>query len=190
MRKVATLFIVAQFAAAALAGRVFLPPLSPSDFADTESTTNAPLACWTGSRTLAFELALDAMALNNVEIAVGRDDAPPDGSLSAAESAMRFGWDGGCRFLEAPCLTNRVEAASSSAEGRRRLSLELSVRPDGSIRALSVRDGDAPILLDAALTLPSVSGWNLVRATARGCATTQGGVVVRSFPEKTQVFVR
>ena len=58
MRKAATLFIVAQFAIAALAGRIALPPLASSDFADTESTTNVPLTGWTGNRTLAFDLAL------------------------------------------------------------------------------------------------------------------------------------
>jgi hypothetical protein len=190
MQKAVILFIAVQFAVAALAGRMALPPLTPSGFADTESTTNAPLACWTGSRTLAFELALEATASNNVEIAIGRDDAPPDGSLSLVESAMRFGWDGGRWFLEAPGLTNRVEAAPSSVGSRRYLRLELAVRPDGSVRALSVRDGDAPILLDAALTLPAVNGWNMMRATARGCEPAQEGIVVRSFSDKTQVFVK
>ena len=191
MRKTIVLPAIASFAAAvSLAGRIAVSPLAPSSFADAETSTNVAISAWSGSRTFTVDLTLDATASNGVEIAVGSDASPHDGRLSAAEAALCFGWDGGHWFLETPGLTNRIEVSSSAAAGQRRFRLELAVRPDGSARALSIHDGDAPILADVAVALPAASDWNLVRATTRGRDPAHESVVVRSFPDKTQVFVR
>lgn len=72
-----------------------LPPLSVSEFADTEVTAchsldqAMPSVCG-----LKFDLAFGGTPSNNVEITFGRDD-DGDGSLSFWESDVRVGWDCG-----------------------------------------------------------------------------------------------
>ena len=192
MRKTIVPVAVASFAAAiSFAERIAVPPLAPSSFADAEASTNAAISAWAGSRTLTIDLTLDATASNGVEVAIGSDSAPPDGALSPSESALRVGWDSGVWFAEVPSMTNRFEATSFNQAVGKSLRLQLSVRPDGTAREFTILDGGAAVLQDAdATTLPPVSNWNMVRVTTRGRDAVHEGVVVRSFPDKTQVFVR
>ena len=192
MRKTIVPFAVTSFAAAiSIAGRIAVPPLAPSPFADAEASTNVALTAWGGSRTLTIDLTLDATVSNGVEIAIGSDSAPPDGVLSPLESTLRLGWDSGVWFAEVPSMTNRVEAQSPNQALGKSLRLQLSVRSDGTARELTILDGGAAVLQDAdASNLPPVCNWDMVRVATHGRDAAHEGVVVRSFPDKTQVFVR
>ena len=66
----------------------FSPALPPSEFADTEVSTNFTFAVGEGSnRRLVFSLELSASPTNNVEVAIGCD-ADEDGSLSLDEAVL------------------------------------------------------------------------------------------------------
>ena len=93
MNCVSTVFLMASSLA------VDLPALPPSEFADTETSTNFTFAVGEGSnRRLVFSLELQASPSNNVEVAIGCD-ADEDGVLSLAESALTVGYDCGEWFV-------------------------------------------------------------------------------------------
>ena len=76
------------------------PALPPSEFPDTEVSTNFTFAVGEGSnRRLVFSLELAASPTNNVEVAIGCD-ADEDGSLSLDESALTVGCDYGEFLVE------------------------------------------------------------------------------------------
>ena len=72
---------------------VELPALPPSEYADTEVSTNFVFAVGEGGgRRLVFSLELEAGTTNNVEVAIGCD-ADCDGWLSLDETALAVGYD-------------------------------------------------------------------------------------------------
>ena len=72
--------------------------LPPCDYADTECSTNFPVAVdFSTMSRFEFSLALDASPSNSVEVAIG-SDADNDGNLSVEESAYAFGYDCGTWF--------------------------------------------------------------------------------------------
>jgi hypothetical protein len=181
----------ALVATVALAERIAPPTLPSSAFADTEASTNIAFTAWDVSRSFSVSLSLDAGASNCVEIAVGADTAPANGSLSTAEASLRFGWDCGCWFLDAPGLTNRVEMLPATADARKTLTLRLGIRPNDSIRELSLLDCGVPILPSPlGMALPPAASWNMLRVTTRGCAPPQESLEVRSSPDGTQLIMR
>ena len=126
-----------------------------------------------------------------MEFAVGADAAPANGSLSSAEASLLFGWDCGRWFLDAPGLTNRVEMLSATADGRKTVTLRLGIRPNDSIREISILDGDVPVLPSSlGMALPSAASWNMLRVTTRGCPPPQESLEVRSSPDGTQLIMR
>lgn len=173
----------------ASAERVALPTLPASAFPDTEVSTNLAITPFTGSRTFAVALSLDASASNNVEVAVGYDVSPPDGVLSPAEETLRFGWDRGNWFLAAPGLTNRVEAIPVGTTDRKMLTLELGICPNGTLRDIALLDGETPIPANP-LAMSSALSWNLLRLTVRGVEPTLENLAVRNAPEGTQLIFR
>ncbi len=178
-------------ATVALAERIALPTLPPSAFADTEVSTNIAITVWDVSRSFSVSLSLDAGASNCVEVAVGADAAPANGRLSAAEVSLCFGWDCGHWFLDAPGLTNRVVALPATADAPRTATLRLGIRPNDSIRDISLLDGGASILPSPlSMALPSATSWNMLRVTTRGCAPPQESLEVRSSPDGTQLIMR
>ena len=166
--KLRAVFAALMLAFPALAGKTRLPALPPPDFADAEVSANMVLAPFSGSCPFVAELSLEAAPTNCVELAFGCDCAPSNGVLSAAESAFAVGWDCGRWFLAAPGLANRVEAASASESGRQSLRLRLDIREDGGVRKVTGLAGGA-VVFDA-VPLPDARGWDLARATRRGCA--------------------
>ena len=73
--------------------------IPPSEFADTEVSTNFTFAVGEGiNRRLVFSLELAALPTNNVEVAIGCD-ADEDGSLSLDEAALTVGYDCGEWFV-------------------------------------------------------------------------------------------
>jgi hypothetical protein len=174
-----------------LAERIAPLALPPSAFADTEASTNIAITTWNVSRSFSVSLSLDATASNCVEVAVGADAAPANGQLSVAEASLRFGWDCGHWFLDAPGLTNRVEMLPATADARKTATLRLGIRPNDSIREISLLDGGVPILLSPlGMALPSAASWNMLCVTTRGCAPPQESLEIRNSPDGTQLIMR
>ncbi len=190
--KCITLLLLSIFVANAIfAERIAPPTLPPSPFADTEASTNIAITAWNVGRSFSVLLSLDATASNCVEVAVGADAAPANGSLSSAEASLRFGWDCGRWFLDAPGLTNRVEMLPSTADARKTLTLRLGIRPNDTIREIRLLDGRVSILpVPFGIALPSAASWNMLRVTTRGCAPPQESLEVRNSPDGTQLIMR
>ena len=78
---------------------VTVESLPPSEFADTEVSTNFAFAIDRAMMTrIEFTVALDATPTNNVEVAIGTDQNG-DGNLSVEEAAYTFGYDCGVWFV-------------------------------------------------------------------------------------------
>ena len=72
---------------------VTVEPLPPSEYADTEVSTNMAFVVDRSMMTrIEFTVALDETPTNNVEVAIGTD-ANGDGNLAVEEAAYVFGWD-------------------------------------------------------------------------------------------------
>ena len=83
---------------------VTVEPLPPSEFADTEVSTNIAFVVERPAMTrIEFTVALDATPTNNVEVAIGTDENS-DGNLSVEESAYVFGYDCGTWFARSAGL--------------------------------------------------------------------------------------
>ena len=191
MKSPSVFLLLGIFPAIAFAERIVSAMLPPSAFADTEASTNIAITTWDVSRAFSVSLSLDATASNCVEVAVGSDAAPANGRLSAAEASLRFGWDCGSWFLDAPGLTNRVEMLPATADEHKTIRLRLGIRPNDSIREISFLDGGVPILPSPlGMALPSAALWNMLRVTTRGCAPPQESLEVRSSPDGTQLIMR
>ena len=93
MRFVAALALLPMAAFA-----VTVEPLPPSEFADTEISTNIAFVVDRSMMTrIEFTVALEATPTNNVEVAIGTDENS-DGNLSVEEAAYVFGYDCGTWF--------------------------------------------------------------------------------------------
>ena len=116
--------------------------LPPSEYADTEVSTNFAFAVGEGGgRRLVFSVELPASPSNNVEVAIGRD-ADCNGRLSLDESNVVVGYDCGEWFVRSAAKDSvTCEAVPSSGVFRRTYE----------IRSRNVD--------------PS---WNLVKVTRRG----------------------
>ena len=190
--KSASVFVLLSFISSfAFAERIAPTMLPPSAFADTETSTNIAITAWDVSRSFSVSLSLDAGASNCVEVAVGADAAPENDWLSAAEASLRFGWNCGRWFLDAPGLTNRVETLPATADARKTMTLRLDIRPNDSIRGISLFDCGVPVLPNPlGMALPSAVSWNMLRVTTRGCVPPQESLEVRSSPDGTQLIMR
>ena len=128
---------------------VTVEPLPPSEFADTEVSTNIAFAVERPAMTrIEFTVALDATPTNNVEIAIGTD-ANGDGNLAVEEVAHVFGYDCGKWFKREMEVFDCSDCSivRSNGEGRVEKTFVLKRRQ-----------------LDTA--------WNLVKVTRRGCGST------------------
>ena len=191
MKSASVFLLFGLIAVITMAERIAPLSLPTSAFADTESSTNIAITAWNVSRSFSVTLSLDAGASNCVEAAVGADAAPANGRLSAAEASLRFGWDCGRWFLDAPGLTNRVEMLPATADARKTMTLRLGVRPNDSIREISLLDGGVSVLPSPlGMALPSAASWNMLRVATRGCAPPQESLEVRSSPDGTQLIMR
>ena len=84
---------------AAFGSTVTIGPLPPSEYADTEVSTNIPIRVnlerleW-----MRFALELSPTATNDIEVLIGHD-ADTNGILSVGESRIAFGYDCGNWFV-------------------------------------------------------------------------------------------
>ena len=125
---------------------VTVEPLPPSEFADTEVSTNIAFAVERPAMTrIKFTVALDATPTNNVEVAIGTD-ANGDGNLAVEEAAHVFGYDCGTWF-----------ARSAGLEGL------------GSLEGLGGGRVEKTFVLKRRQL---DTAWNLVKVTRRGCGST------------------
>ena len=147
---------------------VMVEPLPPSEYADTEVSTNMAFVVDRSIMTrIEFKVALDATPTNNVEVAIGTDENG-DGNLSAEEAAYVFGYDCGewfCRDTDG----NMVE----------RLAVDC-----GQLQQtrLSHGFGLKRRQLDAA--------WNLAKVTRRGLGTACELVKVKGYRPGFMLEVR
>ena len=144
MRPIAILAFLPMAAFAAT-----VEPLPPSEFADTEVSTNIAFAVDRPAMTrIEFTVALDATPTNNVEVAIGTDENG-DGNLAVEEAANVFGYDCGRWFKREGELFDCSDCSNVrlNAEGRIEKTFVLKKRQ-----------------LDTA--------WNLVKVTRRGCGTS------------------
>ncbi len=175
----------------AFAERVAPPTLPSFTFADTEASTNIAISVLDASRSFSVSLSLDAAASNCVEVAVGHDAVASNGGLSSAEASLRFGWDCGCWFLDAPGLTNRVEMLPATADARKTVTLRLGIRPNDLIREIRLLDCGVSLLpVPLGFALPTAASWNMLRVTTRGCTPPQENLEVRNSPDGTQLIMR
>ena len=124
---------------------VTVGPLPPSEFADTEVSTNIAFVVERPAMArIEFTVALDATPTNNVEVAIGTD-ANVDGNLSVEESAYVFGYDCGTWF-----------ARSAGLEGL------------GSLEGLGGGRVEKTFVLKRRQL---DTAWNLVKVTRRGCGS-------------------
>ena len=141
------LAMILFFPMAAFAVTVSLLP--PSEFADTEVSTNMAFVVERPAMTrIEFTVALDATPTNNVEIAIGTD-ANGDGNLAVEEVAHVFGYDCGKWFKREMGVFDCSDCSivRTSGEGRVEKTFVLKRRQ-----------------LDTA--------WNLVKVTRRRCGTS------------------
>ena len=125
--------------------------LPPSEYADTEVSTNMPFVVSLDSMSrLEFTLSLDASSTNSVEASIGTD-SDGDGNLSLDETDHTVGCRCGVWFQRDAIADEEVEIVGGGGQRRERLFV------------LKKRK------LDPA--------WNLVKVTRRG-VTEIGEVVV------------
>ena len=128
---------------------VTVESLPPSEYADTEVSTNIPFAVSfdTMSR-VNFSLSLDASPSNSVEVSIG-EDANGDGNLSPEEAAYTFGYDCGRWF--------KRDAAKDE---------------ETDLPAPATRDASGTVVEKAFVLKRRMldEAWNLVKVTRRGVA--------------------
>ena len=139
-----------------------VPPLPPSEFADTEVSTNIAI----GARLqrlerLRFVLELAPTATNDIEVLIGHD-ADGNGALSVVESDIAFGYDCGNWFVR---KGENLQVEECPAGGRAR-------------RELSVHCKDfAP-------------DWDLVKVVRRGLSAADESVSLVGEHKHFMIFVR
>ncbi len=164
-----TLLLAASFVPAAT-----LPRLPPSAYADTEVSTNRPLASLRGRHgEYTFFLSFAGTASNCVEVALGHD-ANADGRLSAEETGLAYGWRNGRWFLDIDPASDRVYAdAGETVVDARALTLHVEFHAAGAMRLLSCEADGCPVFTAQTASAPAwgdVSGWSSVQLLARGAA--------------------
>ena len=93
------LTLLTIFPLVAFGKAVTVEPLPPSEYADTEVSTNIPIRVnlerleW-----MRFALELSPTATNDIEVLIGHD-ADTNGVLSVEESRIAFGYDCGNWFV-------------------------------------------------------------------------------------------
>ena len=161
---------------AAVRGAEFaMPPAPPPAFADTESTTNAPLpaAMVARARLVRARVALVATPSNNVSAAFGVA-REPGGPLLQGDESLVFGWDAGVWFVASP--TNRIEeppAVAAEGPAPRALVLSLRLAESGRPIAFEAREEGSTNALFASLSAAPPDGlfsrsWNAARLDVRG----------------------
>ena len=157
------LLVVASHAATHVA-------LPPSQYADTETSTNVPFTMGAnGRRTFRFALSFAGTPSNNVEVALGVD-ANSDGMLSAGETELVVGWDCGRWFLW-DFATGTRHWSETCGGGTHRIDWTAALdATNAATRIAAVFDGTRPFAALTAALPPWLHNptWNILRLTGRG----------------------
>ena len=170
--------IVAMLPFVAFARTVAVSLLPPSEFADTEVSTNIAFVVERPAMTrIEFTVALDATPTNNVEVAIGTDE-DSDGNLSVEEQTYVFGYDCGKWF-------ERSQSKSEVVVGQWNCSSFLTSGEDAASPLAGQTEQEDNILCSTSTSRFDYSShtfvlkrrqldaaWNLVKVTRRGCGTT------------------
>ena len=144
---------------------VTVEPLPPSEYADTEVSTNMPFAVSLDSMSrLEFTLSLDASPMNCVEVSIGTD-SDGDGDLSLDETDYTVGCRCGVWFQRDAIADEEVEQGGGQGNPCLEKTFVLKKRK-----------------LDPA--------WNLVKVTRRGVAEIGEVVLVEGRRSGFAVEVR
>mgnify|MGYP003291515615 CR=1 FL=1 len=171
---------------------VGISELPPSDFADTEVTTNFPAAFGTNDNHFLFSLVFDSTPSNNVQAAFGCD-ADSDGILSAEETDLIVGWDCGRWRIDGPGVGSSLERSPVTADASKVLSWNLCTRFCRIPRTLELKENGVDVLPELS-SAPCVwfynPDWNLVRLTARGLDDPDARFAVRMDNDGFKLIVR
>ena len=136
---------------------VTISQLPPSEYADTEATTNIPFAVSLATMSrVEFTVSLDASPTNCVEVSIGTD-ADGDGCLSLDEADQTFGFRCGDWFardavadaetVTAEPRTGRLEKTFLLRRGRLNSAwnlVKVTRRGAGAVGELAVIEGRKP----------------------------------------------
>ena len=137
--------------------------LPPSEFADTEVSTNVCFAIDRATMTrVEFVVALEATPTNNVEVAIGTD-ADCDGNLAVEEAAYVFGYDCGVWFKRSQSKS-RVEV-----EERNLSTCAFGLEEANHHSSTSTSNFDFTSHTFVLKSRKLDTAWNLVKVTRRGC---------------------
>ena len=177
------LIVIGCLAAGAVGARQQnLAQLAPSQFADTEVSTNVPCALDLPSlKEYRIGLGLVGTPSNNVEVALGHD-ADGDGVLSLDETALSLAWDCG-----EWCVRGiGDQGLGIGEEGQAQLVTD---GPD--------TNGFVTAAIDVAVSKHRAKPawlydrtWNLVRITTRGIDETFERVFLETRVSGTLLFIR
>ena len=149
---------------AAFGSTVTIGPLPPSEYADTEVSTNIPIHVnlerldW-----MRFVLELLPTATNDVEVLIGHD-ADTNGVLSVGESRIAFGYDCGNWFVrEGEEVRAETYICSEQMYARRELAIRYKdFAPD----------------------------WDLVKVVRRGLGASDESILLVEERKRFVLFVR
>ena len=170
--------------------------LSPSDFADTEASTNVCLdvtqVLSVGDNFRFFDVALELAATptNNVEIAFGVD-TDEDGMLGCRERDFVLGWDCGAWFWRdrwANVETRFGEGTSVGAE--RTLTWRVKVDGDHLPRSFVATEGRVILATGAATGAMFSPRWDIARVVARGGVESNERISVKMSRNAMRVIIK
>ena len=143
---------------------VTVEPLPPSEFADTEVSTNIAFVVDRSIMTrIEFTVALEATPTNNVEVAIGTD-GNGDGNLAVEEAAYVFGYDCGKWFVR--------DQSKSKVEVEERSSNHHSSTSTSNFDFSDASNFDYSSHTFILKMRKLDTAWNLVKVTRRGCGAS------------------
>ena len=158
---------------------------SPSDFIDTEASTNlvfAPLQVDTRQYVVKFSGGFSPS--NDLEFAIG-GDANGDGDLSPEEVETQFGIDCGERKSK-----SGVEGSGKSKSGVEVEQWNLSTCASGLEQEGDILCSTSTSRFDLRLTRDQQARWNLIKVTRRGFFSSEPSVTLKPRKPGMMIFVR
>lgn len=166
--------------------------LSPSEWMDTETSTNCPFAFGTDANHFAFSIDFVATASNNVQVAFGTD-SDSDGALSPDETGLLVAWDCGSWRICGPAAGESFSQPPATEAGYKRLEWDLRNVGSRIPSVLRLTEDGSPVF-QALHASPRPwfydSNWNIMRLTARGIDDHDAEFSVRMRNDGTRISLR
>ena len=170
--------------------------LPPSDFSDTEASTNECLdvtqVLSVGDNFRFFDVALELAATptNNVEIAFGVD-SDGDGVLGRCERDFVLGWDCGAWFWRDRRANVETRFGEGIAGGvERTLTWRVKVDGDHFPRSFAATEGRTTLATGAATAAMFSPQWNMARVVARGGVVSNERISVKMSRNAMRVIIK